>query len=73
MVGMAVFMYYVSTPLLSYIVPDSLQVWALELGRFFVPIDIPNALGINIGNAILIILIGPVIEELLFRGFLLER
>lgn len=73
MVGVSVFLFYLLFYPLSYVAPEFVLSWVVEFPEILVPFDRHNSLWINLGNALLIVLIVPIVEEIVFRGFLLGR
>lgn len=73
MVGVALFCLYLVYYPLSYIAPEFVIGWALEGPELLVPMDRANALAINISSVFLAVFVVPIVEELIFRGFLLGR
>ena len=71
--GVAVFCFYLVFLPLSYVTPGFVELWLSEDSYALVPAGQPDALLVNIGYATMIIVIAPVAEELLFRGFILGR
>ena len=75
MVGVAVLsVYLVFFPLL-FIAPEFVNWWISNVarGELLVSLETPNAIIINLGNTILSVLAAPIVEELIFRGFLFGR
>lgn len=73
MVASSIFLYYLLFYPLSFLVPDFVLFWAIESWEMIVPLERDNAIPINILNIILVVLLVPVVEELVFRGFILGR
>lgn len=73
LVGVSLFCFYLLFYPLSFVAPDFVQWWAIETPEFIVPAGRDNALAINLGMVLLLVVAGPVVEELLFRGFLFGR
>jgi len=74
MAGVAILSTYLVFFPLSFIAPEFVTWWLSAAGEAcFVSLDTPNAVVIDLGNTILLVLAAPVVEELVFRGFLLGR
>ena len=73
MVGIAIFAFFLVYLPLSYVAPDFVTAWALDDPRLIWwqgNTDTLIASGINI---VTMVIVAPVVEELFFRGFLLNR
>lgn len=73
MVGVAIFCIYVVYYPLSYISPEFVKSWLLDAPEFLVPLTAHNSTIINFINIILLVILAPITEEMIFRGFLLGR
>lgn len=73
MVGTAICLFYVLYYPLSFVAPEFVLLWAIETPELLVPAERPSALVINAGAVVLLVGAAPLVEEVLFRGFLLGR
>ncbi|WP_288132088.1 CPBP family intramembrane glutamic endopeptidase [Microbulbifer sp.] len=73
LVAMSVFCGYVLFYPLSLVAPDFVKGWLLDGPELLVPSDRSNALAINLGMGLLLVILTPIVEEVVFRGFLLGR
>lgn len=73
MVGVAILSIYVVYYPLSFISPEFVQSWLLDTTEILVPLANKNSIIINFVNIIVLILLAPITEEMIFRGFLLGR
>lgn len=73
MVGTGAFCFYLVFYPLSFVAPEFVQWWAIELPELLVPLERDGALTINLGTVLLLVGFAPVVEELLFRGFIYGR
>ena len=73
MVGVAIFSIYIVYFPLSFITPEFVKWWLLDNPEILVPLAAKNSIIINLVNIILLVLLAPITEEMIFRGFLLGR
>ncbi len=73
LVGTALFFFYLLFIPLSYIAPEFVVWWAVQVPELLVPLSRPNALVINVTSVVLVVIAAPVVEEFIFRGFLFGR
>ena len=73
LIAIAILGFYILYLPLSYVFPDSVVWWALDTPPFYRWSGTPEILLASGINAITSVLIGPVVEEFFFRGFLLNR
>ena len=73
MVGVAMLCIYIVYYPLSFVAPEFVQWLLLDNSEVFVPLVTPNAVIKNFLTVVLILLLAPVVEEIIFRGFLFGR
>ena len=73
MVGTGLFCIYLVYLPLSYVIPDFVAWRVIDKAELLVPASTANAWAINAGNVLMVVVAAPIVEELIFRGFLLGR
>lgn len=73
MIGMSLFAYYAFFYPLSFIFPEAITEWVTDVPEIIIPLDRPDAIIVNILTAFSAIIAAPIVEELIFRGFLFGR
>ncbi len=73
MVCSAIFFYYLLYYPLSFVAPDFVVEWAIEGSEIVAPAAAPHSSLTNLLSAAMLVVVAPVFEELLFRGFLFGR
>lgn len=73
MIGMSLFAYFALFYPLSFIFPEAITAWVTEVPELLIPLERPDAVVVNILTALSAIIAAPIVEELIFRGFLFGR
>ena len=73
LVAASVFTLYLLYIPLFYAVPGFVEFWLIDMPQMLAPADAPNTLQTNLVVALSVVVVAPIVEELLFRGFILGR
>ncbi len=72
MVALGIAGFYVLFLPLSFVFPDFVSFWLLDVGPMFLLAPEPKAILADVLTALSLVVLAPVIEEVFFRGFLLN-
>ena len=72
MVALGIAGFYVLFLPLSFVFPDFVSFWLLDVGPMFLLAPQPKAILADLLTALTLVVLAPVIEEVFFRGFLLN-